>query len=131
MSLRSGVLYNLAPLTDYDVFPPATCCYPVRLHDGFEVQVFFKHALDALIPVGEQLYLRQSGERPLLAVRLNVPCEPQPEPGKVHVTYVEQAVVANRSIEGTLARTVLVDPWHLVLEENLRGQPTVPALSCA
>lgn len=113
------------------MFPPATCCYTVRLHEGFEVSVFFKHALDALIPVGEQLYLRQQGNRSLLAVRLNVPCESQPEPGKVHVTYVEQAVVANRSIEGTLARTVPVDPWQLVLEENLRGQPTVPVLSCA
>ena len=119
----------IVPTTDDGLnFSPGDCTYDVVLSDDACVKVFFKEALDNLIPCGEELYLQGSaiqGLDPavLLAVRLNVPpVASPPRSASVYVTYMCKSVFANRALDSVTYRTVPVPPASLLVRENLRGR---------
>jgi hypothetical protein len=119
----------IVPTTDDGLnFSPGDCTYDVVLREDACVKVFFKEALDNLIPCGEELYLQGSaipGLDPavLLAVRLNVPPVATPPRGSdVYVTYTCKSVFANRALDSVTYRTVPVPPASLLVRENLRGR---------
>jgi len=100
--------------------------------DPETVNIHFLDALDALVPVGDELYLdmedmadegwRQVGK--WLKVRLNVPPMAEPEDGKLFVTALYYNRPFGRPEVASLpSLTISVDPWSLCFPSNYDGSP--------
>lgn len=125
-------------------FNPEDCSYScVYSEEGDLASLHFSLAFEALIQVGTQLYLKldspsaaqvmdkvraQDRDKPLLAVRLNVPTTQFPEKNKLYVTCLRRAVLARSDMADVGSLTIAVDPWELLAEPGA-GQAFVPWLT--
>ena len=90
---------------------------------------------DALIPIGEVLYLDmsviqearyrdQGAGGKVLYTRLNVPHVKDPEPGKLYVTCLHQPKSARgRSLRSATCITLAVNPWDVQTPDAYTGPP--------
>lgn len=113
-------------------FNPETCTYDyVTADDSSSTSWNFIHVYQNLIPVGTQLYLimdsgtgakirdrlsTQDRNKPLLAVRLNVPHITKPINGKLYVSCTKRSILAKSDTSDLGSVTFPVDPWELLME---------------
>jgi hypothetical protein len=125
------------PESGEDLLDVSDCTYNALMTAEMDVaKLFFLDVLkESLLPVGEVLYLDMKvleeekyqalgRQGKLLFVRLNVPHVRNPEQGKLYVTCLHQPRTSHgRSVRGTTAITLAVNPWDVQLASSYTGNP--------
>jgi len=113
-------------------FNPESCSYEALWgREGECIILNVLRTYENLIPVGTQLFLllnSANGSRlkaslttadqnkPLLAVRLNVPTSLKPVEGKLYITCIKKSMLARSDTADMTSLSMAVDPWEVVLE---------------
>jgi hypothetical protein len=113
-------------------FVPSDCSYWILAREGVPPRkLHFYKVLKRLVEVGREVFiklnapgvaklglqlLRTDRSKEYLSARLNVPIVEHPEPGKVFVTCLQQAMFARSDANDIACITLALDPWEVALD---------------